>query len=104
VQCRRLFIEYLRDQGENALLARLLFDHEQLVRKTFGVDHEDLLLSIYGRHPEMLFVMASQSLRQGGWMTHSQEAVDRAVAMAPDNPRVLREKQIVDTWRLKLKA
>lgn len=104
VQCRRLFIEYLRDQGENALLARLLFDHEQLVRKTFGVDHDDLLLSIYGRHPEMLFVMASQSLRQGGWMTHSQQAVDRAVAMVPDNPRVLREKQIVDTWRLKLKA
>lgn len=103
-KCRKLLLVYLADQGENPLLGRFLFEQNQLVRKIFGQDYDALLASIYGNDPEMMYVMASQSLRQGGWMTHAAEAVARACRLAPANPRVLREKQIVDTWTERIKA
>ncbi len=103
-QCKRLLIVYLGNQGENTLLARLLFEQHALVCKIFATQFETLLASIFGDAPEMLFVMASQSLRQGGWMDHAAVAAERAYRINPANPRVLREKQIVDTWRERIKA
>jgi len=97
-KCRRMLPGYLADQGENPLLGRLLFEREPLVRKFFGQEFDGLIAAIYGGAPEMMHVMAAQSLRQGGWMTHAAKAVTRALELAPDNPRVLREKEIVDTW------
>ena len=71
----------LGPQAANALLARFLFEHEPLVRKIFGQDYELLLASIYGPSPHMLYVMASQSLRQGGWLRHAaQAAAEKACA------------------------
>jgi hypothetical protein len=103
-QCRSQFPVYLADQGENSLLARFLYEHSTLVRKIFAQDYERLLTSVYGSQPEMLYVMAAQSLRQGGWMSHAVSAAEKAYQTAPSNPRVLREKQIVDTWRQRIKA
>lgn len=103
-KCRRLLIGYLSDQGENPLLGRFLFEQDQLVRKIFGREFDDLIAAIYSDAPEMKYVMASQSLRQGGWMTHAAEAARLAAEKGPDNPRVLREKQIVDTWMHRIKA
>ena len=34
----------------------------------------------------------------------AEEAARRAFAVNPSNPRVLREKQIVDTWSERIKA
>lgn len=103
-KCRQLLVEYLRGQDENPLLGRFLFDQNPLVRKIFGQDYDALMAAIYGDQPEMMYVAASQSLRQGGWMTHAEEAARRAFAVNPSNPRVLREKQIVDTWSERIKA
>jgi hypothetical protein len=103
-KCRKLSIVYLSDQGENSLLGRFLFEQNQLVRKIFGQDYDSLISAIYGDAPELMYVMASQSLRQGGWMTHAAEAAKRACELGPANPRVLREKQIVDTWTERIKA
>ena len=97
-KCRELLPGYLADQGENPLLARFLFEHEPLVRKIFAQEYDSLIAAIYGASPAMMLVMASQSLRQGGWMTHAVQAVGRALEQAPADPRVLREKEIVDTW------
>lgn len=103
-KCRALLQGYLSGQGENPLLGRFLFEQNPLVRKIFGQEYDALLAAIYGDAPEMVYVMASQSLRQGGWMKHAGEAVLRAVETGPTNPRVLREKQIVDTWNERIKA
>ena len=97
-KCRELIPAYLADQGENPLLARLLFDQEALVRKIFGPDYERLLAALYGDAPAMMHVMAAQSLRQGGWMAHAAQAIRRALEQDPGNPSVLREKEIIDTW------
>jgi len=103
-KCRLLMMEYLEGQDENPLLGRFLFEQNQLVRKIFGQEFDALIAAVYGDEPEMMYVMASQSLRQGGWMTHSAEAVSRAWAVNPLSQRVLREKQIVDTWSERIKA
>lgn len=103
-RCRRLLTAYLADQGENPLLGRFLFEQNALVRKFFGDDFEAFTHAVYHSQPELLYVMASQSLRQGGWMTHAAEAARAAYELAPANPRVLREKQIVDTWMERMKA
>ncbi|MFZ5428522.1 MAG: hypothetical protein ACOZEN_16280 [Thermodesulfobacteriota bacterium] len=103
-KCRLLMMEYLDGQDGNPLLGRFLFEQNQLVRKIFGQEYDSLIAAVYGGEPEMMYVMASQSLRQGGWMTHSAEAAARACSMNPHNPRVLREKQIVDTWSERIKA
>ena len=103
-KCRKLSMSYLSDQGENSLLGRFLFEQNLLVRKIFGQDYDALVAAIYGNAPELMYVMASQSLRQGGWMTHAAEAARRACELGPVNTRVLREKQIVDTWTERIKA
>jgi hypothetical protein len=103
-KCRLLLIGYLSDQGDNPLLGRFLFEQNAMVRKIFGRDYDALLAGIYGDTPEMMHVMASQSLRHGGWMSHAAEAARQALEVGPENPRVLREKQIVDTWRDRIKA
>ncbi|WP_243361973.1 hypothetical protein [Fundidesulfovibrio terrae] len=103
-KCRRLLMVYLSDQGENPLLGRFLFEQNPLVRKIFGQDYDALIAAIYGDAPEMMYVMASQSLRQGGWMTHAAEAVGKACELGPVNQRVLRERQIVDTWAERIKT
>ena len=103
-KCRELLPGYLTDQGENPLLGRFLFEHETLVRKIFGQAFDSLLTALYGDGPAMMYVMAAQSLRQGGWMTHAATAVRRAWELDPSSPRVLREKEIVDTWAHSLKT
>lgn len=102
-QCRKLFTAYLAGQAENILLARFIFEHEGLVRKIFGQDYDGLVNAIYGQSPHLLYVKAAQSLRQGGWMSHAAEAVDKACALAPRDPDTLREKEIIDIWRMKAK-
>jgi hypothetical protein len=103
-QCRKLLVVYLEGQGENPLLGRFLYEHDALVRKVFGRDYDALAGGIYGDAPEHLYVAASQSLRQGGWMDHAAKAINTGFALSPASPRVLREKQIVDTWMERIKT
>lgn len=103
-QCRRLFKFYLADQAENPLLGRFLFEHNALVRKIFGQEYDALINAVYGKQPELMYVMASWSLRQGGWMEHAAHAAMLAAEINASSPRVLREKEIVDTWTEKNKS
>ena len=54
--------------------------------------------------PEMMFIMASRSLREGGWMKQAAEAAEEACRLCPTSEPARREKEIVDTWRARLRA
>ncbi|HML53318.1 MAG TPA: hypothetical protein PKC79_04435 [Solidesulfovibrio magneticus] len=103
-ECRKLFPMYLSDQGDNHWLARFLFKRNELVREVFGQGYRELLRGIYGAAPESMYVMASRSLREGGWMQQAAEAAAKACDLNPDSEPARREKEIVDTWRTRLRA
>jgi hypothetical protein len=81
------------------LLARLLVAQNDLVREVFGEEYQGLIAGIYGNQPELMYVLASQSLRQGGWMEEAQAAVAKAILLNPSESLVLQEKKIIDNWR-----
>lgn len=65
--CRQLFIRYLPEHRDNALLARLLYDQNSLVRTAFALDYHALITALYGDRPEKMYHLAAQSLMLGGW-------------------------------------
>ena len=67
-RCRKLFPIYLCNHSDNSLLGRLLFSQNMLIREVFREEYQNLVDTIYGDEPEMLYVHASRSLRLGGWM------------------------------------
>ncbi len=97
-RCRQLFPIYLSNHQDNTLLGRLLFSQNMLIREVFREEYENLVDTIYGENPEMLYVLASRSLRKGGWMDKAVEATLQAHKLNPQNPKVLQEKEIVDNW------
>lgn len=78
---RRLFIRYLPGHKDNALLARFLYDRNNLVRMVFAEQYGALIKAMYGPHPEQLYLLASQSLLLGGW--------EREAALAEEEGRML---------------
>lgn len=103
-QCHRLFPLYLEDQEGNLWLARFLFKRDELVREVFEDAYEDLIRAIYKDAPEKLYVMASRSLREGGWVPQAAEAAEAAFAVNPVSALVLREKEVLESWRARLKT
>ena len=97
-QCRKLLPVYLKSHRDNALLARYIHMQNKDVRKVFGEEYEMLVSTIWGDEPEVLYVLASQSLRQGGWVEEAAKAMDEAWKLNPDNPKVAQEKSVVDNW------
>lgn len=98
-KCRQLLPIYLAPHRENMLLARLLVAQNALVREVFEEEYEALLTGIYGNQPELMYILASQSLRQGGWMEEAEAAVNKALELNPAERSVLQEKKIIDNWR-----
>lgn len=70
-------------------ISRLLYDNEDLVRKAFAGEHENLIQAIYGDAPCVLFLNAAISLSDGGKRHKAREALNRARALAPDDPQVI---------------
>ena len=101
-KCRHLLPMYLASQQGNVLLARLLFEEQTMVRNVFGDDYPRLIHTIYGDQPELLYIYAARSLRQGGWMLEAATAANKAVEINPESPLALQEKDIIDNWRRKL--
>ncbi|MDY7001786.1 MAG: hypothetical protein SVS15_08400 [Thermodesulfobacteriota bacterium] len=101
--CRKLFPLYLSFHKENPLLARFFFAQGELVREVFGSEYEDLMERVYGDRPELMYLLASRSLREGGWLSESQKAVEEAVKINPVDKVVLREHEIVKAWNGKAK-
>jgi len=103
-KCRQLLPYYLRRYSDNVLLARYIFSQNELVRAAFGDDYNSLIFAIYGTEPERMFILASQSLRMGGWMDEASQAVHRALEQNPASKIVLQEKKIIDNWSSRIKT
>ncbi len=102
-QCRKLLPVYLAGHPANPLVARFIFTDNELVRRVFGEEYEHLTASIYKGKPENMYVLAAQSLRQGGWMDEAARSVAEAQKINAKSERVLQEKGILDNWRRMLK-
>ncbi|MFP4316686.1 MAG: hypothetical protein ACOC24_05035 [Desulfovibrionales bacterium] len=102
--CRRMLILYLADHSDNHLLARFIFDQNEMVQSVFKSDYNELIDALYGENHENLFVYASKSLRQGGWMQDAAAALEQALQIAPSKHSVLQEKKFIDKWRNKLNS
>lgn len=102
-QCRKLLPVYLSGYAFNPLVARFIFMDNELVRRVFGGEYAILVGAIYKGKPELLYVLAAQSLRQGGWMEEAARAVDMAQEINPRSERALQEKGVLDNWRKMLR-
>ncbi len=71
---RGLFLRYLPDHRDNALLARLLYDQNNLVRTAFAQDYPALITVLYGERPERMYELAAHSLLLGGWEREAAQA------------------------------
>lgn len=83
-QCRGMLPIYYGRHRSNALLARFLFDKNDLVRKVFKDEYEAFIQGIYGEEPELLYILAAQSLKQGGWMKDAERAEEEALRINPN--------------------
>lgn len=95
-RCVLLFPPVLHGYRESPLLARFLFSQEDLVRQVFQDQHETLLEVVYGDDPQMLYLLAAQSLREGGWVAPAKKALDEARRLRPECPLVLNEASRLD--------
>ena len=93
--CRRLFPIYFSAHRDNPLLARFLFDQNDLVREVFGPEYGLLVDRIYGEQPEHMYLLAAISLRQGGWTRESAQAIARALELAPESQSIRREERLI---------
>lgn len=101
-KCRQLLPFYLHRYSENVLLARYIFSQNELVKAVFGTEYDHLISAIYENEPERMFVLASESLRMGGWMKEASQAIEKAIAENPTSKIVLQEKKIIDNWATRI--
>ena len=97
-KCRQLLPYYLHRYNDNELLARYIFSQNELVRSVFEEEYDGLIKAIYEDEPEKMYLLASQSLRMGGWLDEATQALDRAIETNPSSKRLLQEKKIIDNW------
>jgi hypothetical protein len=103
-KCRQLLPYYLRRYSDNVLLARYIFSQNVLVRTVFTDEYDELIRIIYGEESERMYVLASQSLRMGGWMEEAAQALEQAGEQNPNSKIVLQEKKIIDNWSKRIKT
>jgi len=93
--CRRIFVNYLPEHSDNLMLARFLYDQNELVREVFAEEYAGLIREVYGDRPERLYLLAARSLRHGGRLEKAARAASLAEGFAPNDPDVLHEKKII---------
>jgi hypothetical protein len=74
--CRRMLTLYLPAHRDNALLARFIYDQNDLVRLIFKSGYDSLIRAIYNDSRDQLFVLAARSLEQGGWHREARHALE----------------------------
>jgi hypothetical protein len=94
-ECRLIFIHFLPEHRKNPLLARFIYDEEDIVRDVFQEQYAALLEAVYGDTPDDLYLLAAQSLREGGWLYRAQSAVDRGLELNPQREAIEHEKKII---------
>ncbi len=75
-------------QKDNVYLARLLYDQEDMIREAFAGEFDNLCDAIYGNAKQTLFLNAATSLLHGGRREQALNALRKAKAMAPNDPRI----------------
>ncbi len=103
-KCRQLLPYYLQRYSDNVLLARYIFSQNELVRSVFKDEYDGLIRAIYGEESERMYVLASQSLRMGGWMDEAAHALEQASQKNPESKIVLQEKKIIDNWAKRIET
>lgn len=82
--CKRMFIRYLPRHAGNPLLARFFYRQWELVERVFRSYTGELLEAIYGPDLAALYLLAAQSLEEGGW--HEEAVAAQAAALHPSWP------------------
>ncbi len=103
-KCRQLLPYYLTRHRDNALLARFIYARGDMVKSVFSKEYKGLMQAVYGGEPERLYVLASQSLRKGGWVEEARNAVEGALKLNPESRLVLQEKKIIDNWATRIET
>ena len=75
---RKLFCQYFTGCSGHRLLARFIYDNEELVRLAFEEEYPALLEAVYGNMLERMYLEAARSLLDSGRF----EAVDQAIEAA----------------------
>lgn len=95
-QTKLIFISLLPHHRDNILLARLIYDQNSLVKEVFQSNYQELIQNIYGDNLEDLYILASKSLRLGGWIEKASQALSVAEDIDPDSPKIQQEKKIIE--------
>jgi hypothetical protein len=91
-QSRELICRYYARHGENRLLARLLFDKNELVRSVFKEQYDALIASIYQDVPERMYIQAAEGLIECGRPEEACRAAHEGVRL---NPACKRAKAVL---------
>jgi len=95
-QCQGMIPVYYHRHRNNALLARFLFNQDDLVRGVFKDGYAALIEGIYEDAPEHMYLLAAQSLRQGGWNRDAQKALGEALLVKPGCKQALHEQKLIE--------
>jgi len=98
--CRRIFPLYLAAHSDNHLLARFIYKENELVRRIFGEGYLDFIRQVYGVRPEKMYLLAAQSLREGGWFKEAEGAVQAAERKSPGAKSVLLERENLNNSKI----
>jgi len=93
--CLDMVPKHFARYRENALLARFIFDQNTLVRAVFKDKYQQLVHGIYGQEPEYMCILASASLRSGGWLQEALGAADEALRLNPESALAKEELNLV---------
>ncbi len=75
--CRRMLTIYLPDHQNNPLLARFIYDQNDLVRKVFRSGYDALIHAIYHENRDRMYILAAQSFDEGGWHKEARHALTK---------------------------
>jgi hypothetical protein len=67
---------YLPAHRDNPLLARFIYDQNDLVRQVFKSGYDAFIQAIYNDSRDQLFLLAARSLEQGGWHREARQAME----------------------------
>lgn len=96
--CRSMLPIYYARHRENALLARFFFEQNDLAREVFREGYDMLMECVYENEQELMYLLAAQSLRRGGWVEPGLKALAQGLSVNPRCPRLLQEKREYESF------
>lgn len=93
--CRILFPKYLSNHADNELMARFLFERQELVQNVFESEYDAFIGNLYGEDRLRLYLLAARSLRTGGWLSEAEKALEDAEQKHPGSETVAKERELL---------